>query len=109
SPACTVSPSFLTQRAILPSVIVGESAGISTSLVIPILGVIGGSSPARGLLGPSFRLRPAHPSTARSDPAPDSPEQTARPRRRCHARVFRSASARLHRPDADRAIAGAKG
>src|SRR6266853_2528204 len=50
SPARTVSPSLLTQRAILPSVIVGESAGISTSLVIPFLGVISGSSPARGLL-----------------------------------------------------------
>ena len=54
SPARTVSPSLLTQRAILPSVIVGESAGISTSLVIPFLGVIGGSSPARGLCHPAL-------------------------------------------------------
>src|SRR5712671_4911849 len=35
SPARTGSPTFLTQRAILPSVIVGDSAGISTSLAIP--------------------------------------------------------------------------
>src|SRR6476659_694223 len=34
SPACTGSPTLLTQRAILPSVIVGDSAGISTSLAI---------------------------------------------------------------------------
>src|SRR5437588_7911811 len=38
SPALTVSPSLLTQRAILPSVIVGDSAGISTSAAIPFLG-----------------------------------------------------------------------
>src|SRR5438552_12577898 len=109
SPALTVSPSLLTQRAILPSVIVGESAGISTSLVIPFLGVIGESAPARGVLGPSFRPPPTHPSTARSDPAPGNPAQTAQPRRRCHAHVFRSASIRLHRLDARRSIAGANG
>src|SRR5436305_2754926 len=40
SPARTSSPSLLTQRAILPSVIVGDSAGISTSLAMspPALG-----------------------------------------------------------------------
>src|SRR6266700_887996 len=37
SPACTASPSLLTQRAILPSVIVGDSAGISTWLGIQLL------------------------------------------------------------------------
>src|SRR5687768_16523340 len=46
SPARTVSPSLLTQRAILPSVIVGDSAGISTWLDIQLLGIIGGT--ARG-------------------------------------------------------------
>src|SRR5436190_2199460 len=47
SPARTGSPTFLTQRAILPSVIVGDSAGISTSLAIP-------SSASHADLGPPY-------------------------------------------------------
>jgi hypothetical protein len=34
----------LTQRAILPSVIVGDSAGISTWLDIQLLGIISGTT-----------------------------------------------------------------
>src|SRR5690242_20396342 len=63
SPARTVSPSLLTQRAILPSVIVGDSAGISTSLAIPFLGhpplgVHLGVHRAGGFLGFDQHVRP---------------------------------------------------
>ena len=41
SPAATLSPSFLSQRARLPSVIVGESAGIRISVGMAVSGLSG--------------------------------------------------------------------
>src|SRR5438445_13360942 len=61
SPACTGSPTFLTQRAILPSVIVGDSAGISTSLAIyssASLADPGPPTPSRSGSGLGQHIRP---------------------------------------------------
>src|ERR1043166_9563498 len=107
SPACTGSPTFLTQRAILPSVIVGDSAGISTSLAIY-------SSESLADPGPppvAIRLRPqpAHPSTARSDRARGSPARIAPLRSRYPERASRSASAHPPGRNTRRAGAGANG
>src|SRR6516164_7712366 len=74
SPARTASPSLLSQRVILPSVIVGDNAGIRTWVAI--------SQPAKDVIAKGVRRRPRHPSTALPDPVLGSPGRTAPPQQR---------------------------
>jgi hypothetical protein len=62
SPARTGSPTFLTQRAILPSVIVGDSAGISTSLAIPSSASLADFVPALRPMGQASASTSVHSS-----------------------------------------------